>query len=277
MTLRRRLSEFKLSPVGALANIPRRVTYALGYYVPKILQIFTWGFRSREDTNYTYGITDDNRLYLAHTLSVVTGVDLPTVAAYLEEPLNDVELKRTIETALGSSKFRFVSDPRAEFGRRLGWYAFVRILKPKVVIETGVDKGHGAVLLCSALLKNRAEGFDGKYFGTDINPDAGWLLRPPYDSVGKLLIGDSIQSLRNFEGAIDLFINDSDHSAIYEYQEYQTVLAKLSNDALILGDNSHESPMLPKFAAENGMRFLYFREVPRDHWYPGGGIGIAFR
>ena len=31
--------------------------------------------------------------------------------------------------------------------------------------------------------------------------------------IGQIFYGDSIESLQRFEGAIDLFINDSDHSA----------------------------------------------------------------
>ena len=62
------------------------------------------------------------------------------------------------------------------FGRRLGWYAIARATKPKVIVETGVERGHGSVLLCSAILHNAIEGFPGRYFGTDIDPSAGWLL-----------------------------------------------------------------------------------------------------
>ncbi len=274
--LRRLLRSFNTTPAAVAINIPKRLAYALGYYVPKLPQIFVWGFRSREDTNYSYDLSDDSLFYLAHTISVVTGADLETVQGYILEARQDAALRETVITAVRESKYRFVSDARCAFGRRLGWYAFVRILKPRVVVETGVDKGHGAILLCAALLRNRAEGAQGTYYGTDINPEAGWLLRPPYSSVGMILFGDSLGSLRSFPHKIDLFINDSDHSADYEYQEYRTVAEKLAEGAVVLGDNSHVTSMLAKFAAERGMHFLHFREVPRDHWYPGCGIGIAF-
>jgi predicted O-methyltransferase YrrM len=265
------------TPAAILINIPRRLIHALSYFVPQIRRILVWAFRSREVTNFTYDLTDDSLLYLAHTICVVTGASLSTVQSYILEAREDAALKETITKAVADSKYRFVSDPRCEFGRRLGWYALARILKPRVIIETGVDKGLGAILLCAALLKNRAEGVDGTYYGTDLNPEAGWLLRPPYSRVGKLLFGDSIQSLVRFPDKIDLFINDSDHSADYEYREYLTVAEKLSETAIVLGDNSHVTPTLAKFAEERGMDFLYFREVPRDHWYPGCGIGIAYR
>ncbi len=130
-------------------------------------------------------------------------------------------------------------------------------------------------MLCAALMRNEAEGCTGQYFGTDINPDAGFLLAEPYNSVGRILYGDSIQSLQSIP-SIDLFVNDSDHSAQYERREYETIAPKLSNRGLILGDNCHCNDVLADFSAMRGRQFVFFREEPRDHWYPGGGIGISF-
>ena len=134
----------------------------------------------------------------------------------------------------------------------------------------------GSGLLCSALLKNKEEGFEGFFYGTDINPEAGYLLSGIYSEVGKILYGDSIKTLSQFNEKIDLFINDSDHSADYEYREYITVKDKISEHAVILGDNSHVSDKLAIFSNETKRNFLFFREEPSGHWYPGAGIGISF-
>jgi hypothetical protein len=133
----------------------------------------------------------------------------------------------------------------------------------------------GSVLLCSALLRNLQEGFPGRYYGTDIAADAGYLLAPPYDSAGEILYGDSIESLKQL-GEIELFINDSDHSMDYERREYLTIAAKLTPRAIILGDNAHCNGELAAFSREHGRQFLFFHEEPAGHWYPGGGIGISF-
>ena len=193
----------------------------------------------------------------------------------IRELQEDEKLKQHVTYQTIKSSFRFTSDERCSLGRRVGWYALVRLLRPRVVVETGVDKGHGSVVLCAALLRNAAEGFPGRYYGTDINPYAGYLLSEPYSSVGEVLYGDSIQSLRTIP-EIDLFINDSDHSAEYERQEYETILSRLSPTGMILGDNCHCNDVLAQFSKENGRQFIFFREVPKDHWYPGAGIGISF-
>lgn len=267
----------KPTAIGRILLIPYRLVSALKtYYARKISQIFVWSFRSKEYANYTYDITDDSKRYLAQTIAVATGADREQILGYIDEAYSDTALREYVRAGIVQGKHRHLSDPRCDFGRRLGWYAFARVLKPKVVVETGVDKGLGSVLLCSALLRNEKEGYPGRYYGTDIDPDAGWLLASPYSSVGQILYGDSIESLKALTDPIDLFINDSDHSAQYEYDEYLTVEPNLSETAVILGDNAHSTAMLSKFSYERDREFLFFHETPKDHWYPGGGIGISF-
>lgn len=243
----------------------------------KLLGPYLSILRTGEWTNFTYAVTEANLRYLAETLSVVTARPPEEIEAYILEATNDQALSAYLQDAMSLTRRRgAVQSVKIPFGRRLGWYAMVRTLKPKVVIETGVERGHGSVLLCSALMRNALEGFDGHYYGTDINPCAGWLLGGAYAKFGEILYGDSIQSLKALSVEIDLFINDSDHSAEYEAEEYQTIKDKLTPRAIILGDNTHVTDKLAKFARANGRKFLFFKEVPAGHWYPGGGIGIAY-
>lgn len=174
------------------------------------------------------------------------------------------------------SKSRFETDGSKLFGRRVGWYAVARICKPALIIETGVDRGLGSVLLCRALMRNLEEEQPGVYKGTDINKSAGYLLRHPLKKFGEILYGDSITSLRNIDQSIGLFINDSDHSAEYESLEYKTIRHLLDRNSIVLGDNSHVTSKLFEFALQEGLSFLHFQEQPAEHWYPGAGIGAAF-
>ena len=75
-------------------NFLRRLLMASRYYNRRYLQIFKWGFRSREDTNFTYDLTADNMNYLAHTIAVVTKTDHEEVMKYLEEARTDETLKK---------------------------------------------------------------------------------------------------------------------------------------------------------------------------------------
>lgn len=261
--------------VGPVALLLYRARMALSYYYAPLFNLAKWLFRSSEYTNLTYNLERNNKRYLASLIAHLVDSDYATILGYMDEAEEDEELKRHIERAITASPFASLADLEVRFGRRLGWYAFVRAMKPQVVIETGVDKGLGACLLSAALMRNGEEGHEGRYFGTDINPNAGYLLSGEYAKYGRILYGDSIETLRSFNSNVDLFINDSDHSADYEEHEYEVIAPKLSDNAVILGDNSCATDKLLNFSLERDRQFFFFAEKPLDHWYPGGGIGIS--
>lgn len=262
-----------------ILNPLRRLYFAnrffVTYYRGRLAALLKHSFISSEITNFTYDLTETNEAYLAHMVALASGKSLSEIRGYIAEARSDAELRAHVDNAMHA---RGQVLPRVDcpFARRLGWYALARALKPGVIVETGVDRGHGSVLLCAALLRNAREGRAGRYYGTDINPAAGWLLDGAYASVGKILYGDSLASLTALDEKIGLFINDSDHSSDYEYREYLAVRDKLAPGAVIVGDNAHVTDKLMRFSEETGRHFLYFKEEPKDHWYPGGGLGIAF-
>lgn len=196
--------------------VPYRLGRGLGYFQDPLSTLFRWLLTSREVANYTYDLTERNKQYLAAAVAIVTGIDVPAAARYIAELEEDEVLKAHVIRRTREHPRGHIADPAARYGRRAGWYAMVRATKPRVVIETGVDKG------------------------------------------------------------LDLFIDDSDHSADYEAREYETILPKLSERAVILADNAHVTDTLYRFAQRTGRRFLFFREEPLRHWYSGAGIGIAY-
>jgi predicted O-methyltransferase YrrM len=257
-------------------NIPARATYMARYYRQRIQPAWSHLFSSRELSNFTYDLTDRGKIHIAHAVAIAAGCTPDQARGWIDELVNDEQLRSTIVDYVKDSSGRYVTDARAEYGRRLGWYALVRASHPRIVIETGVDKGLGSVVLCAALQRNAAEGFPGRYIGTDLNPSAGELLREPYADFGAIMYGDSLASLAKIEEPIDLFINDSDHSADYERREYELIASKLSPSAVIIGDNAHVTDELANFATRTGRRFIAIRELPKDHWYLGATMGIAF-
>jgi predicted O-methyltransferase YrrM len=271
---RKEMLRQNFAPLLALIRVPLRRAFAMSYYKPQLRQIRAWARLHTESSNFYYQLTPENRDHLAWLISHITGEGHAVIMAYFDELENDEGLRSHITDALKSSGYG--RDIRVEYGRRLGWYALIRVLKPRVVIETGIDHGVGSCVIASALLLNLNEGHPGRYFGTEIRTEAGQLFRAPYNSTGEILYGDSIESLERFDQPIDMFINDSDHSGEYEYREYQAIISKLSPHGVILGDNAHATDSLSRFSHESGRKFLFFSEKPARHWYPGAGIGISF-
>jgi hypothetical protein len=272
--------KIKLKAIGSHLGLRRllraldRRSFAMSYYSKQINFIKKWIWKDTEDANFYYKLTELNQDQLGQTISSVTNIPYPKICEYFAELESDTDLRQHIKAGIASAQYG--KDIVVDFGRRLGWYAFIRAVKPKIVIETGVDHGVGSCVITSALIKNELEGSPGYYYGTDINPEAGQLLTGKYRQYGEIMYGDSISSLRQFNKKIDIFINDSDHSADYEYREYQEIKSKLNENALILGDNSHVTDKLSRFSQETNRKFLFFAEKPANHWYPGAGIGISF-
>jgi len=263
-------------PIFPVLNAPFRAFNTWQTYIgPQVRRWLSWIVSSREDSNFTYDLTERCKFTLAASVASFLQREFSEVDGYFREIETDQEFIDHVRDLWREHPERGRTDRTPHVGRRMVWYAVARALKPKVVIETGVDQGMGAAVLCAALLRNTAEGYPGRYHGTDLNPNAGYFLRGRYAEMGSILYGDSITSLAKFDGEIELFINDSDHSADYEAAEYQTVKGKLSPNAVIVGDNAHVTSKLAEFSVQEGRPFMYFAEEPAQHWYGGGGIGIS--
>ncbi len=262
--------------IGRFANIVYRSRLIVPVVARNMKSSLSWLFASKETTNFTYDLTERNIQHLAEFVSQVTGASNELALRYIRELQEDEELRKHIANMTAKSAEAFKSDNEARYGRRLGWYAVTRIMKPRVVVETGVEKGLGAVILCAALKRNSEEGFEGRYYGTDIDTRAGYLLEGDYKKFGTILYGDSIDSISNLDEMIDLFITDSDHTPGYEAKEYAVITPQLSENSTILSDNAHATDDLLDYSHISGRKFLFFREDPGEFWYPGGGIGAAF-
>lgn len=190
----------------------------MSYFSQKLRLVDEWSGKWTEYENFYYELTQHNRADLASIVSLICGEDVKVIDGYINEIARDHSLREHIRGAF--SEDPQLRDLKVGFSRREGWYAFIRATKPRVVVESGVHHGVGACVIATALKRNTEDGYPGYYYGTDIHEGAGWLLRGEYLSYGTLLYGDSIDSLKSLDEDIDIFINDSDHSADYEGREY---------------------------------------------------------
>jgi predicted O-methyltransferase YrrM len=274
MSLRKLL---KYTALGRILVIPYRFFgVALPYVCRQLGLMVRWTFTSKEHYNHTYDLTELNRHYLDSYISVVSGHDLTVIEKYSKELQTDEELRQVLRARTLASPDRHNCDVEPRYGRRLGWYALVRATKPRMVVETGVDRGLGTAVIAAALKRNAAEGFPGMVHATDIIPECGHLLAEPYKSFCHVWIGDSVETLKQFKETVDIFLHDSDHRPEYEWSEFIAIKPRLHPASLVLSDNSQQTSKLFEFAQTLGKAFLYFQDAPKDHWWPGDGIGSAF-
>lgn len=252
-----------------LAALPLRISTVARHDARVIASSVRWLARSREHTNLTYDLEPLNVNHLVWFVSEISGASVTQVRRYVDEIDRDTELRLHIADRTSASQRTGLADRDVRYGRRIGWYAFVRALRPSHVVETGTDKGLGSCVLAAALLRNG----HGQLTTIDVNPDAGYLIGGRYEEVISVRIGDSLRELPTLPPA-GLFIHDSWHSREHEDSEIRRV--RLTEDGVVLSDNAHVTDALAEWAEETDRRFLYFHERPQHHWYPGSGIGVAW-
>jgi predicted O-methyltransferase YrrM len=274
-TLRRTIAASRLAPLAALPVRARRIARH-DYKVA--VESLRWLIKSREHHNYTYELTPLNMEHIAWFVSGVCAVPVAVARGYLDELRGDLRLRKHLESTIAKAARRGLADRTVHYGRRMGWYAIVRALKPAHIVETGTDKGLGTAVLAAALLRNAAEGSPGRVTTIDINPEAGYLVRDGYLSeVVDVVVGDSIKAISALGVPVDIFLHDSDHSVEHEQREFEAVEPKLSGRAVLMSDNAAITDVLPQHAEKTERAFLFVREEPENHWYPGDGIGVAWR
>ena len=255
-----------------------RLLYVLSTYcLPKIILIFKWAFNSKELHSFTYNLTPFNAEYLLHNLSIITNLPYKQIKFYFEEISLNKDIGKYISEKIKNSEYKYLKDQRSELGNRFIHYCIIRAIKPKIIVENGVELGYTGTIVCEALLKNINEGFIGKYYGLDIDSNSGYLIKDiKYNNISKILIGDSLNILSTFEKNIDYYFSDGERTYNYEKAEFELLKSKVNKSGIIVSNKLQISDCTSSFAKEMNRKHIYFREDPFNHWYPGSHIGIVF-
>lgn len=226
-----------------------------------------------ELTNFTYPLANEDELidWVASVLSA----ERSQIAAYVAEAHEDEDLAAEIKRQVPAR--RKGRHPSAWFGRRLGWYAITRALKPSLVVETGIDAGHGSLLLLRALEHNANEGYDGELVSFDINPQAGWLVPERMRNRWHAIYASTFDALEPAVAGreVGMLVHDSEHTYECERFEFRAALAHRASKLALLSDNAHVTTALRDVCAAHGADYHYFQERPEHHFYRGAGIGFG--
>jgi predicted O-methyltransferase YrrM len=169
---------------------------------------------------------------------------------------------------------------RPRFGRRLGWYAIARLRKPKLIAETGIHDGLGSALLLRALEINARDGVEGRLISFDPRAETGWLVPEPLRSRWEPRFVTSDDPERGLPAAleaeeVDFFIHDSEHTHAVEMFEFSAAVEHAAPGCVLLSDNAHATSALKDIAGNIGREYAFYPEKPKNHWYPGAGIGLV--
>jgi predicted O-methyltransferase YrrM len=162
-------------------------------------------------------------------------------------------------------------------------YTICRILKPEVVVETGVASGLSSAYILKALSDNAK----GKLISIDMpnhenelmktqpcyleNPQAiipedkqtGWVVPQNLRNRWVLKLGlvqDLLIPALNELGAIDIFLHDSEHSYENMMFEFRNAWKCMRNGGILLSHDITWNSSFSNFASESGRRYepIYF-------------------
>jgi hypothetical protein len=264
-------SRIAASPIARGAAFPLRTMMVARYDAHVLGRSVDWLVRDRETTNFTYELDSLNWDQLCWFISAVTHAAIGQVRAWVQELEDDSKLADHLTRRLSSNPRRRICAKEPRWARRAGWYAIVRAVQPGHVVETGTHLGMGSCVIAAALLRNG----HGRLTTIDTDPEAGYLIGEPWKSVIDCRTGNSIDLLAKLRD-VDIFLHDSLHTYDHETRELTAVEPNLHADAILLSDNAHDSSALSDWAERTGRHYLFFKEQPSGHWWPGDGIGAAW-
>lgn len=151
-------------------------------------------------------------------------------------------------------------------------YTITRILKPKVIVETGVNEGYSSQAILSALnsnnfgrlysidLPNVINAHDGKSYNLN-GQEVGYNVPSHLRKRWELRLGDSkvlLDPLLNELGEIDIFIHDSLHTYDHMLYEYLTAWPFINKKGLLISHDIQMNPAFKKFCSRNRKIFYIF-------------------
>lgn len=235
--------------------------------------LLRWWVGSRELGNWSYLTTADNQRVLCALVASLTGTPVAQVRRHAEELFADDELIGHLAAARQRNGLRWHTDAAFKPGKRLAYYLLVRAMKPRRVVEAGLDKGFGAQLIARALQRNAQEGVDGEYVGLEYDPDkpVPFFDRPFHDRC-TVVRCDSVRHLQDDPAEIDLFIHDTTADEPHMTRQLGAALERLSRNGIIV--SVWTNPSVFAFAEARAVHLVTHKDETVDH--PHGGSRLAF-
>ena len=207
------------------------------------------------------------RLSWPTVVAAALRVPASVIAGYIDELQADDELRDEINRRL----IGLGRNATMPYGRRVGWYAVARQRRPELIVETGIHDGLGSSVLLRALDRNGA----GRLVSFDIRADVGVLVPDRLRARWTVVIGNTLRDIAALEQPVDMFIHDSDHRYAHETAELEAIEGVAAPRAALMTDNAHATTAFHDFCVARGLTPWVFIEAPRDHFYPGAGMGLA--
>jgi cephalosporin hydroxylase len=189
-------------------------------------------------------------------LSYITSASTASLMAYADELRNDTAFLNTFDKKLTEV---YAIDPQVTTSMIdiTTLYCLLRVLKPQILVETGVYFGGTSAFLLRALERNeRGHLYSIDYLIPGVQPfghplGQGCLVPKTLQHRWTLINGDSrveLPKLLAQQGAINFFLHDSLHTHAHMTWEYETAWAALTPGSVLTSHDIALTNAFQKFA-----------------------------
>jgi predicted O-methyltransferase YrrM len=177
----------------------------------------------------------------------------PSVVTGLLQELDESNLTAPIKARIAQQKGIPLGGMTTS-GRGPILYVICRVLRPRIVVETGVASGVSSTYILHALDRNKLGTLYSVDFPTSTDGLAsGWLVPDRLRNRWHLTLGKSSEKLPvllDENPEVDVFLHDSDHSYENMMFEFKTVWPHIREGGLLLSDDTHMNRSFFDFARE---------------------------
>lgn len=213
----------------------------------KGLEILESAYQSKEDKQHLH-VYDNERVEFKQSLNeLFPSMDIPfeefiqktnSLRNHLEKFQEKLEMQK-----FPSREKPYPTDYSLEEQSGMFLYSLCRIVKPKIIVETGIAYGRSSSYLLQALNDNKI----GKLYSIDFT-FRPWESKSMIGSAipnnlkyrWEFIFGPSSKKLKpilNELGKIDIFLHDSLHTFKNMMFEFQTVWPFIEEDGFLLSDD----------------------------------------
>jgi predicted O-methyltransferase YrrM len=161
-----------------------------------------------------------------------------------------VDARRRILDRVPQTARRYASDFPIEEQTAAVLFGLTTIMRPRVVLETGVADGYSTAVILAGL----DHVGEGMLHSIDIADDVGVLVDDPAQRWTLHVVpgGDGVSVVAARVGPIDIFFHDCSHSYLGQHHDYRAAWARLRPGGILASDDVNYSWAFYDFCVEQG-------------------------
>ena len=154
---------------------------------------------------------------------------------------------------------------------RLFLYALCRLVKPKIIVETGVAYGLGTSYILQALYENKSGilySIDSEFRPWESESMIGSAIPDKLKTRWKFVKGSSTEKLKDLlesVGKIDIFLHDSMHTYKNMIFEFESAWPYIKNNGFLLSDDILENNSFLEFYTSKNLKPILLSSLDPKH------------